>query len=164
METQQMETQEKWVTYRTVPVGRVKKIDGTRTLVDWQISNLGRVRKINKSSGKVTMVNQYFGGGHPGNRYYVLPLNKPEKYVHRLVALNFVLNPDPVNRKCVDHIDGDKLNNTWTNLRWVTTNFNINSTPRYCPHCDTWGKGNGYANHIKRCKERLEKNKSISDK
>lgn len=44
--------------------------------------------------------------------------------IHRLVALAFVPNPDPINKIYVNHIDGDKWNNKYYNLEWVTAQEN----------------------------------------
>lgn len=48
---------------------------------------------------------------------------KPKKYsIHRLVADAFVENSH--NKDTVNHIDGNKFNNHYTNLEWVTQREN----------------------------------------
>ena len=42
--------------------------------------------------------------------------------VHRLIAIHYIPNPD--NKPCVDHIDHNRQNNDWINLRIVTPQQN----------------------------------------
>ena len=38
--------------------------------------------------------------------------------LHRVIAMTFI--PNPESKPCVDHIDGNRTNNSVDNLRWVT--------------------------------------------
>ena len=45
-------------------------------------------------------------------------------YVHRLVAETYIENPEPEVRTQVNHKDGNKKNNTISNLEWVSPSEN----------------------------------------
>ena len=45
------------------------------------------------------------------------------KKVHKLLIQAFI--PNLLNKKCVNHIDGNKLNNSLDNLEWCTHSENL---------------------------------------
>lgn len=63
---------------------------------------------------------------NPKNGYLTVDLyenNKSTKVtVHRLLAETFI--PNPENKPCVDHKDGNRQNNSLSNLRWATFSDN----------------------------------------
>lgn len=86
----------------------------------YQISNLGRIR--NAKSKKLYII------GIDSNGYYRINLydnlGKYKTYrVHRLLGIAFI--PNPNNYPCINHIDGNKLNNDLSNLEWCTYKHNI---------------------------------------
>ena len=73
-------------------------------------------------------------------RYYKLHLYKNKKryseYLHRLIGETFIHNPH--NKPCINHLDGNKLNNKLSNLEWCTYSENnthafkiLNKTPNF---------------------------------
>ena len=50
--------------------------------------------------------------------YQVFTLNGKTKYVHRHLAEKYI--PNPENKCCVNHIDGNPSNNSLDNLEWVS--------------------------------------------
>jgi hypothetical protein len=63
--------------------------------------------------------------GKDGYLYCLLTVNKTSKHIalHRLLAIHFIPNPD--NKREVNHIDTNKLNNSLGNLEWATPKENI---------------------------------------
>ena len=98
----------------------------------YQISNYGRVKSVfrNEICGNMNRKrNEKILKPSLRKRYYFVSLSKNGiKYnavIHRLVAAAFIPNPD--NKPCIDHIDGDRTNNHADNLRWVTAKENSNN-------------------------------------
>jgi superfamily II helicase len=86
----------------------------------YYISNLGNVRsrfkvlKPHLNRDGYMYINMINHGKNNGGK---------TAKVHRLVALHFVENLQ--NKPHIDHIDGNKFNNVYTNLRWCTHQENI---------------------------------------
>ena len=101
------------------------------------ISNFGNVRRQSREFEN-KMIEIKGSTMNKGYRYVQEMKNGKHinHMIHRLVAKAFIQNPD--DKPCVDHIDNNKLNNHYTNLRWCYHYENCkNQKPR------TEGKKNG---------------------
>jgi len=102
-----------------------KRIDGLKY---HEVSNTGKVRStgnIVKTKNGVLkkMMPRELKGTDNGLGYIRVSIKEngkkyPESYVHRIVALAFVDNPE--GKPCINHIDNDPKNNAADNLEWVT--------------------------------------------
>jgi hypothetical protein len=80
-----------------------------------------------------------------------LPKRMP---VHILVAKTYCDNPDMVNCVWVNHEDGNKLNNHFSNLKWGTIAYNINHAIKnglreIVSGVDHWRTGKTHSNYTK---------------
>lgn len=100
---------------------------------EYEISNLGNCRNIStviRSPKQKPYKNLKFSMTTTGYKKYDLVRydddgvkTKKALVVHRLVAIHFI--PNPENKREVDHINNDRLDNSISNLRWVSPSENM---------------------------------------
>lgn len=101
-----------------------------KTITDYpnyEVSDAGEVRNVR--TGRV--LKPVLKDGY--HRVMVYP-DKKCIYVHRLVAMHFIENPE--NKPMVDHIDRNRANNHVSNLRWASNSENALNTDYHIAKTD----------------------------
>ena len=97
----------------------------------YEVSNFGRIRSLDRIEIMKNGVARPRAGRiiHPNikaNGYYCFHFSingkTKEMSVHRAVGEAFI--PNPLNLPCINHKDGNKLNNNVENLEWCTYRYN----------------------------------------
>jgi hypothetical protein len=133
-------------------MARWKKIDGF--CGKYMISDYGAIKNTNTHK-------QFMGRLHKESGYLraYLRINGTAKdfSVHRLVGLHFIKNENPNVFNQINHIDGNKTNNHYTNLEWINNSgnqkhaYSIGLKKPYCINKGKFGKMNHLSKPIIQC-------------
>ena len=131
---------------------------------DYYVSNYGKIKSVNKKTG----AERALKGTKSKNNYLMLNLKLKDNvrqgfYVHKLVGTYFLERPSEAHKFLV-HLDRDRLNNHFKNLKWLTRDelserwrkLEIYSTDMYLTHPNT----KMTQSKVRLLKQRLEKGKT----
>ena len=91
----------------------------------YEVSNWGHVRNVQTQKPLATYSSQR-GQGYLKTKIIDQDGKRRALYIHQLVAF-YYLGDKPQEDSEVDHIDGNALNNSYTNLRYLTHEDNMKS-------------------------------------
>lgn len=118
-------------------------------IIDGEISHFS-ISSFGNISGKYNqLLKPYKLTPHKPKSYLCIKLkyrgNKYHYLLHRLVAEAFI--PNPENKPMVNHIDGNKLNNHFMNLEWVTGKENMQHAVKNNLLNPRYGETSPFAKH-----------------
>lgn len=95
-------------------------VEGGFANTRYYISNHGRIKSVNKITNDERLLR---GSKDPNRGYQTLKIRSASKrnltiYIHKFVAENFVPK-ESEDKEFVVHINKDKKNNYYTNLKWL---------------------------------------------
>jgi hypothetical protein len=94
------------------------KLDFEKGYENYAVSNLGKVKNLKTGVILKPDLSDWY---QRCNLFNTRTRKQKHFRVHRLVALYFV---EGDNKLIINHKDGNKINNVYTNLEWVTTSEN----------------------------------------
>lgn len=125
-----------------------KEIKGYRET--YEVSNLGNIRRKGRIGTRNNVISEHYLVLCDNSSGYLrcgMNIDGTQKsyLVHRLVAEKFV--PNPYSKPFVNHIDGNKHNNSETNLEWCTKSENELHAWKIGLKHDTATKGEHHGMH-----------------
>lgn len=110
---------------------KIPEIEGYEVSTNGNVRSIARI--VNVAQGKLKNTKRIIASkvlkacptyinGH--QHYVTVRLNGKTRYVHRLVATAFLGKPPFGPRSEVNHKDGNRHNNTLTNLEWCSKKMN----------------------------------------